>query len=77
MTVTQVSRTKMIDYWKTSFEKNCFSTWASTLNMGLINKGWYGMFVTCGIWCLADVSRVSPSADNLFRNSWISGVLDT
>ena len=23
---------------KTSFEKNCFSTWASTLNMGLINK---------------------------------------
>ena len=24
--------------WKTSFEKNCFSAWASTLNMGLINK---------------------------------------
>ena len=25
---------------KTSFEKkNCFSAWASTLNMGLINKG--------------------------------------
>ena len=23
---------------KTSFEKNCFSSWASTLNMGLINK---------------------------------------
>ena len=23
---------------KTSFEKNCFSAWASTLNMGLINK---------------------------------------
>ena len=23
---------------KTSFEKNCFSVWASTLNMGLINK---------------------------------------
>ena len=22
----------------TSFEKNCFSAWASTLNMGLINK---------------------------------------
>ena len=21
-----------------SFEKNCFSAWASTLNMGLINK---------------------------------------
>ena len=23
---------------KTSFEKNCFSAWASSLNMGLINK---------------------------------------
>ena len=23
---------------KTSFEKNCFSAWASTLNIGLINK---------------------------------------
>ena len=23
---------------KTSFEKNCFSAWASTLNMGLINN---------------------------------------
>ena len=26
------------DNMKTSFEKNCFSAWASTLNMGLINK---------------------------------------
>ena len=25
-------------YSKTSFKKNCFSAWASTLNMGLINK---------------------------------------
>ena len=25
-------------YSKTSFEKNCFSAWASTLNVGLINK---------------------------------------
>ena len=25
-------------YSKSSFEKNCFSAWASTLNMGLINK---------------------------------------
>ena len=23
---------------RTSFEKNCFSAWASTLNMGLINE---------------------------------------
>ena len=27
-----------IKHSKTSFEKNCFSAWASTLNMGLINK---------------------------------------
>ena len=29
--------------------------------MGLINK--VGMFVTCGIWCLADVSSVSPLSE--------------
>ena len=65
-------------HWKTSFEKkNCFSAWASTLNIGLINKGWYGMFVACGIWCLADVSSVSPSSEqtgelwgNQCLNSW-------
>ena len=28
----------MCKHSKTSFEKNCFSAWASTLNMGLINK---------------------------------------
>ena len=44
-------------------KKICFSAWASTLNMGLINKGLYGMFVACGIWCLADVSSVSPSSE--------------
>ena len=27
-----------IKHSKTSFGKNCFSAWASTLNMGLINK---------------------------------------
>ena len=32
---------------KTSFERNCFSAWASTLNMGLINK--------VGIVCLSPV----------------------
>ena len=63
--------------WKTSIEKNDFSAWASTLNMGLINKGWYGMFVACEIWCLADVSSVSPSSEqtgelwgNQCLNSW-------
>ena len=24
---------------------------------------WYGMFFACGIWCLADVSSVSPSSE--------------
>ena len=28
----------MVKHSKASFEKNCFSAWASTLNMGLINK---------------------------------------
>ena len=28
----------VVNHSKTSFEKNCFSAWASTLNMGLINK---------------------------------------
>ena len=34
-----------------------------TENMGLINKRGYGMFVACGIWCLADVSSVSFSSE--------------
>ena len=33
------------------------------LYISLINKGWYGMFVACGIWCLADVSSVNPSSE--------------
>ena len=33
------------------------------MNMGLINKVDMGMFVACGIWCLADVSSVSPSSE--------------
>ena len=32
-------------------------------DMGLINKGLYGMFVACGTWCVADVSSVSPSSE--------------
>ena len=32
------SKLFLIRHSKTSFEKNCFSAWASTLNMGLINK---------------------------------------
>ena len=30
---------------------------------GFDQQGWYGMFVACGIWCLADVSSVSPSEE--------------
>ena len=55
-------------------KKTCFSAWASTLNMGLINRGWYGMFVACGIWCLADVSSVSPSSEHKF---YITNYLNT
>ena len=31
-------RSTLNKHSKTSFEKICFSAWASTLNMGLINK---------------------------------------
>ena len=30
---------------------------------GFDQQDWYGMFVACGIWCLADVSSVSPSSE--------------
>ena len=53
-----------------------FFVWASTLNMGFINKGWYGMFVACGIWCLADFSSVSPSSASVnlcLSNLYFSG----
>ena len=46
----------LLQWLEDQFWKNCFSALASTLNMGLINKGWYGMFVACGIRCLADAS---------------------
>ena len=36
----------MCRHAKTSFEKNCFSAWASTLNMGLINK----VDMVCRLW---------------------------
>ena len=35
----------MLKYSKTSFEKNCFSAWASTLNMGLIIMAIYVIVV--------------------------------
>ena len=34
----EVASIVMNGHSKTSFEKNCFSAWASTLDMGLINK---------------------------------------
>ena len=43
---------------KTSFEKNCFSAWESTLNMGFINKGWYGIYM--GLINKVDMVSVSP-----------------
>ena len=44
---------------KTSFEKNCFSAWASTLNMVLINK--------VDMVCLSPVSAKHhiPQATNI------------
>ena len=47
------------------------------IKYGFDQQGWYGMFVACGIWCLADVSSVSPSSEqtgelwaNQCLNSW-------
>ena len=31
--------------------------------MDLINKGLYGVFFACEVWCIADVSSVSPSLE--------------
>ena len=33
---------------------------------GFDQQGWCGTFVACGIWCLADVSSVSPSSEQTF-----------
>ena len=43
-------------------KKTVFSALVSKLNTRLVNKGWYGMFFARGIWCVADVSSVSPSS---------------
>ena len=36
---------------------------------GSDQQGWYGMFVACGIWRLADVSSVSPSSESALMES--------
>ena len=46
--------------------QNLWTLWLSiyiyTISIRL-NIKLYGMFVACGIWCLADVSSVSPSSE--------------
>ena len=37
-TVCLLEGVPSLSNYSESFEKNCFSAWASTLNMGLINK---------------------------------------
>ena len=42
---------------------NSCSVFLGTIDRHIVDQqGWYGMFVACGIWCLADVSSVSPSS---------------
>ena len=42
------------------WKKNpAYSVLTSKLDMGFINKGWYGMFFACDVWCTADVSSVN------------------
>ena len=43
-------------------------------NMGLINKGWYGMFFTYGIWCVADILSVSPSSEQTDKQKYMRQV---
>ena len=50
-------QTSFVKHWKTSFEKNFFCV-GEYAEYGFD----HGMFVACGIWCLADVSSVSPSS---------------
>ena len=52
---------------KTSFEKKLFFCVGEYAEYGFDQQGWYGMFVACGIWCLADVSSVSPSSEQTLR----------
>ena len=37
---------------------------------GSDQQGWYGMFVACGMWCLADISSVSPSSEQTL-STWL------
>ena len=64
--------TKPADCTKTKpcaydIKKNWMADVTLTVKMtsthGFDQQGWYGMFVACGIWCLADVSSVSPSSE--------------
>ena len=34
------------------------------------------MFVACGIWCLADVSSVSPSSEQTECKEWLDATQD-
>ena len=34
---------------------------------GSDQQGWYGMFVACGIWCLADVSNLVDQTHILLK----------
>ena len=54
-TITIITVTTTIIYWKTSFGKKTFSAWASMLNMDLINKGWW---YVCRLWDM--VFSLSP-----------------
>ena len=47
ITENTISRNFLKVHWKTSFEKNCFSAWTGTLNMGLI---WYVVHLWDMVW---------------------------
>ena len=64
----QMSRQDMVQRQLAGYTPVRFlhSPWWSRLSStvyGFDQQGWYGMFVACWIWCLADVSSVSPSSE--------------
>ena len=58
--------------WTTSLEKKLFSCVGEYAKYGFDQQRliWY-MFVACAIWCLADVSSVSPSSEQTHKRTQV------
>ena len=52
-----------LQYTATVFDLLLASSYSLDTGLIMINKGWYVMFFACMVWCVADVSSVSPSSE--------------